>query len=203
MRVILASKSPRRKELLREVFEEFEIIVADCDESLFGLEPEEGVAEIARRKGAAVLDMLKNDRAALDRLGVHDVSELLILSSDTLVECDGIPLGKPRDDADAVRMLTMLSGRGHNVHTGVAIHYGGRCVFDTDTSEVVFKELSPDEIEAYVATGEPSDKAGSYGIQGKGGALVQCFVGRKDTIVGLSVALVEKLYSKIIKEEIQ
>ena len=186
MRVVLASKSPRRKELLKELFKEFDIISADCDESLpEDMHPQMGVAILAACKGEAVLGMTSSDD--------------LIISSDTLVELDGVALGKPTDAADAKRMLLSLSGRTHNVHTGVAVHYKGRVASGTDTSSVTFRALSDEEIDAYIATGEPMDKAGAYGIQGKGGALVSSFDGRFDTVVGLSVSLTKRLIEEVTK----
>lgn len=188
MRVILASKSPRRRELLSKLFCEFEIITRETDESLpRGVHPREGVAVLARRKGAAVKEEI-GDGA-------------LIISSDTLVELDGIALGKPKDSADAIRMLTELSGRTHNVHTGVAVHYGGRVLFDTATTAVTFRRMTKEEIESYVATGEPMDKAGSYGIQGMGGNFVSGYEGDYDTVVGLSLKLTEELINRITKDD--
>lgn len=186
MRVILASKSPRRKELLKQLFSEFDIISADCDESLpVGMHPSLGVALLAKRKGEAVLDMTNpND---------------LIISSDTLVELDGVALGKPSDKSEAVAMLTSLSGRTHNVHTGVAVHYNGKCLYETATTEVTFKALTREEIEEYVESGEPLDKAGAYGIQGGAGKFVSHIMGDFDTVVGLSMTLTERLVSEVIK----
>ena len=155
MRVILASKSPRRRELLGEIFENFEIITSDADETLPGeIHPREGVEILAVRKGGGVAE---------------DNPEALVISSDTLVELGGVPLGKPTDALDAKNMLRTLSGSIHRVHTGVAVHYKGRVVSGVDTTAVSFRELTDTEIDEYIATGEPMDKAGAYGIQGKGG----------------------------------
>ena len=185
MRIILASKSPRRRELLSELFSDFEIITAECDESLpEGVHPREGVEILAVRKGDAVLPLTS--------------SEDIIISSDTLVELDGEALGKPTDESDAFRMLRALSGRGHNVHTGVAVHYKGRVFSGASSTAVYFKELTDEEIDEYIATREPMDKAGSYGIQGLGGRFVTHHEGRFDTVVGLSVALVKKLVSEAV-----
>lgn len=185
MRIILASKSPRRRELLGQIYSEFEIISKEVDESLpEGVHPSLGVEILAKRKGEAVADLCRSDA--------------LIISSDTLVEKDGIALGKPVDEADAVRMLTELSGRSHNVHTGVAVHYKGRSFVGHKTTEVDFYPLSEETVKAYVATGEPMDKAGAYGIQGKGGSLVKEYRGDFDTVVGLSVSLTKELISKAV-----
>jgi len=182
MKIILASKSPRRRELLgaylSPLCREAEIIVREVDEELYGEPPLSGVATLAVRKGAAVY---------------REHPEALVVSSDTLVELDGVPLGKPTNAEDAVRMLKSLSGRWHNVHTGIAIHFLGRAYFGTATTRVRFRTLTDGEIRAYVSTGEPMDKAGAYGIQGKGGALVECYDGDFDTVVGFSTRLFQSL----------
>ena len=183
-RIILASKSPRRKELLGGLFEDFEIITREVDESLpKGVHPSEGVEMLAIRKGAAVRDI--------------EGDECLIISSDTLVELDGVALGKPLDGGDALRMLRALSGRGHNVHTGVAVHYRGKVYSGTDTTAVFFRTLSEEEIGQYIATGEPMDKAGAYGIQGGAGKFVTHYEGDYDTVVGLSMRLLKELIEGI------
>ena len=176
MKIVLASKSPRRKELLSSITEDFEIIVNECDETLpLGVEPGEGVEMLAVRKGKAVSSFLPDD--------------CLVISSDTLVELSGKALGKPEDEEDAFNMLRSLSGKAHNVHTGVAVHYKGRVFSGVDSTAVYFKELSDREIRDYIATGEPMDKAGSYGIQGLGGRFVEKYEGEFDTIVGLGLKL--------------
>ena len=180
MKVVLASKSPRRRELLSRIFDKFDILTKEVDESLpDDVSAERGVELLAVRKGAAVL-------AELD-------PNTLVISSDTLVELDGEPLGKPCDERDAFNMLRKLSGREHNVHTGVAIHYKGRVYSGVDTTAVAFRELTDKEILDYIATGEPLDKAGSYGIQGLGGALVSGYRGEYETVVGLSMGLLSGL----------
>ena len=185
MRVILASKSPRRKGLLRELFDSFEIITAEVDETLpESIHPREGVEILAVRKGAPV---------------AAENPDALVVSSDTLVELGGVPLGKPTDALDAKNMLRTLSGNTHRVHTGVAVHYKGRAVSGVDSTAVIFRTLSDVEIDEYIATGEPMDKAGAYGIQGKGGVFVSGYEGSFDTVVGLSVALTDRLCKEIVK----
>ena len=184
MRIILASKSPRRRQLLSEITENFEIITAECDETLpTDVHPKEGVGILAVRKGAAVCKSVGE--------------EAMIISSDTLVELDGKALGKPKDEDDARKMLRALSGRCHNVHTGVAVRYKGRVVSGVDSTAVYFKELSEEEIDWYISTNEPMDKAGSYGIQGLGGRFVTRYEGRYDTVVGLSAELVRRLMNEV------
>ena len=188
MKIVLASKSPRRKELLSLLYSDFEIITADVDETLpESVHPRDGVMILAERKGRAVAKRLS--------------PETLVISSDTLVEMDGVALGKPSDSLDAERMLSALSGRSHNVHTGVCVHYGGKAYIGVDSTRVVFHCLTEKTVKDYVATGEPMDKAGAYGIQGLGGALVKEYHGDFDTVVGLSVALTKKLIDKALSED--
>ena len=183
MRYILASKSPRRKELIGEIIPEFEIITSEADETLpESIHPREGVEILAIRKGEGV---------------AKANPDAVVISSDTLVELGGIPLGKPTDEADAVRMLRELSGKAHNVHTGVAIHYNGRVFSGVASTAVYFREMTDEEIKDYVSSGDPMDKAGSYGIQSGGGKFVEKIEGDYDTVVGLSLRLVKDLLSKI------
>ena len=190
MKVILASKSPRRREILGTVLKEFDIEVAECDETLPpSVHPREGVCELAERKGTATYEKLIAEG--------RDLSDTLVISSDTLVERDGEHLGKPTDEKDAYNMLKKLSGRAHNVHTGVALRVGERTVSATATTAVVFREMTDGEIWDYIATGEPMDKAGSYGIQGIGGKFVTGYEGDYDTVVGFSLNLFFELLSKM------
>ena len=185
VRVILASQSPRRRELLKEIFDSFEVKVADVDEELSSdIKPERGVEILAVRKGAAV---------------AKDEPEALVISSDTLVELGGTPLGKPRDKEHAFEMLSALSGREHRVHTGVAVHYRGRVASGVATTSVFFREISPEEMREYIDGGEPMDKAGAYGIQGEGGKFVEKICGDFDTVVGLSCRLTRELAEKVME----
>lgn len=185
--IILASASPRRKELLARLYDKFEIITSDVDESLpDGVHPCQGVEILAVRKGRAVAD---------------NHGDAVVISSDTLVEIDALPLGKPTSREDAFRMLRTLSGRYHNVHTGVAVHCGGRVRSGVASSRVKFKELSDTDIWAYIDTGEPMDKAGAYAIQGIGGAFIEGYDGDFDTIMGLSVSLTEALIRKVLGDD--
>lgn len=187
VKVILASKSPRRRELLSVLVPEFEIIVREVDETLpRGVHAGVGVGLLAIKKGEAV---------------AAEYPEALVISSDTLVELDGVSLGKPVDKNDACRMLRALSGRRHNVHTGVAVHYRGRCVFGVDSTGVIFRDITEDEIRGYVEGGEPMDKAGAYGIQGEGGKFVSSYDGAFDTVMGLSVSLTRELIDRVLGGE--
>lgn len=186
-KVILASKSPRRRELLSGIVPEFDIICAEVDEALpDGIHPRDGVGVLALRKGEAV---------ALSH------PESIVISSDTLVELDGVPLGKPIDREHAHEMLSLLSGKTHNVHTGVAVHYRGRAYSGVDSTRVTFREMTDSEIYEYIDSGEPMDKAGAYGIQGEGGKFVLGYDGKFDTVMGLSVSLTEKLIELAMEDE--
>lgn len=188
MKVVLASKSPRRRELLSTLVGDFDIITMEVDETLpDGITPLNGVELLAIKKGKAVADTLPIDT--------------VVISSDTLVEVDGTPLGKPSDAADAHKMLRALSGRGHNVHTGIAVHYMNKCYSGVDSTRVTFKSLTDEEIDAYIATGEPMDKAGAYGIQGLGGKFVEKYEGAYDTVVGLSCELLRKLMTALLGDK--
>lgn len=187
MKIVLASASPRRRELLSAVCKNFEIKTAETDEHLPpSVHPRDGVEILAVRKGRAVLDTLDESEAA----------DSVIISSDTLVELSGVPLGKPADAADAADMLRSLSGKRHNVHTGIAVHARGGVFSGVATTGVYFRDMSDGEIEDYIATGEPMDKAGSYGIQGLGGKFVDRIEGDFDTVVGFSMRLLGELLKK-------
>ena len=187
-RVVLASASPRRRELLGAITDSFEITTREVDESLpSGIHPREGVELLAVRKGRAVRDNLGDG--------------CVIISADTLVEMDGKPLGKPQSIDEARRMLRSLSGREHNVHTGTAVHYRGRVYSGVATTAVYFRELTDTEIDAYMATGEPMDKAGAYGIQGGTGRFVESYRGDYDTVVGLSVRLLSELIFRALEDK--
>lgn len=174
--IVLASASPRRKELLETAGLEFEISVADVDESIpLGIAPEDAAKMTAEKKALAVAENRKGD---------------IVIGADTIVVCGGRILGKPKDRADAVAMLTLLSGIEHEVMTGVCITDGKKTESFVQVSKVKFYELTAEEIEDYVSTGEPMDKAGAYGIQGKGSVLVEKIEGDYFNIVGLPVAKV-------------
>ena len=184
MKIILASASPRRRELLSAVCRDFEIKTAETDETLDeSIHPRRGVEILAIRKG----------RAVADTLGAEEVKNCVIISSDTLVELGGIPLGKPESAAHAKKMLRELSGKAHFVHTGIAVHAGGKLYSGVATTGVYFRELTDAEIDEYIATGEPMDKAGAYGIQGLGGKFVEKIEGDFDTVVGFSMRLLGEL----------
>ena len=179
-KIILASKSPRRAEILRAVGWEFETQAANIDETRH--ESEEAVSYVKR---------LAHEKAAtIAKLA----AEIAVLGADTVVVIDGEILGQPRDDEDARRMLTLLSGKWHEVLTGVALVRGeSESLIDHESTRVRFCELSPKEIDWYVATREPRDKAGAYAIQGRGAVFIEGIEGDYFNIVGLPVRLVYKM----------
>ena len=195
--MILASQSPRRRQLLEEAGFALVVRPADVDETpLPGEAPDELVARLSRAKAEAVRAALAAEAAATPSdTCVPGLEDGLLVAADTIVWlADGTALGKPADAADACRMLGLLGGRTHHVSTGVCLlHLGphaeplGARPF-VETTEVEFHELSPADIRAYVAGGEPLDKAGAYGIQGEGRLLVRAIRGNYDNVVGLPVA---------------
>ena len=173
-RFIVASASPRRRELLENIGFRFEIIPSDADESCEEkLSPEELVKELAKRKAESVFR--KN-------------TDSVVLGCDTVVEYGGTVLGKPSDRKEAAKMLRLLSGKVHNVHTGVYIVDKEKTVSFINTVRVEFYELSDELIESYVSTGESDDKAGAYGIQGLGSVLVKRISGDYFSVVGLPLS---------------
>ena len=178
MRIILASKSPRRKEILENLGLKFEIIVADADESSDIKEPDKLVTALAAKKGRAVLEKL-GDRA----------NGALVIACDTLVYANGEFLGKPRDRADAERMIKKLSGSFHYVVSGIFLWYNGKEAGAAAATKVIFDKLTDDDIAAYLDTSEPYDKAGAYAIQGKAGIYINSIEGDYFNVVGLPVNL--------------
>ncbi len=173
-RFILASASPRRKEILENAGFSFEIIVSDADENITeSLTPSETVEELAKRKALAVWENNK---------------DAVVFGCDTVVAVDGKILGKPRDDEEAYEMIKSLSGKVHTVSTGVCICSEEKLSVFSNTTEVEFYSLSDDTIKSYVATGESRDKAGAYGIQGFGRVLIKEIKGDYFSVMGLPVS---------------
>ena len=185
--IILASASPRRKELLEQIGLEFEICPAKGEEVISKSAPEEVVMELSEQKATEVAAMVKTYESGHGELMTPQ--DILVIGADTVVACDDTILGKPKDEADAKRMLTLLSGRKHAVYTGVTFVFldkNGRA-----------GALSEPEIDRYVATGEPMDKAGAYGIQGKCAIYIEGIEGDYNNVVGLPVARIYKELQKL------
>lgn len=184
--IILASASPRRQELLKLIFNSFDIIPADIDENIsddtpIDLRPE----KIAERK-------------AFHIAASHPDS--VVIGCDTAVIADEIMLGKPEDERDAIKMLKMLSGRVHKVITGNCLVYRGRVKSFSVVTEVEFYDLDDEEIDSYIATGDWRDKAGAYGIQGKAGLFVKRINGDYNNVVGLPCAELSRQLTNFLYE---
>jgi len=169
--MILASASPRRRELLSIITKDFTVIPSDVDEDFLpGTPPEEAVQLLSLRKAKHIAEKHPGQ---------------LVIGADTVVVLDGAVLGKPADKADAFRMLSALSGRTHTVFTGVALVKDRNESVFFESADVTFRQLSPEEIWDYIESGEPMDKAGAYGIQEKGALFVRGVNGDYFTVVGL------------------
>ena len=186
MKVILASASPRRRELMKLITEDFTAVAVDADETLpDNIEACDAAVYLARLKAEKAHEMFPDD---------------LVIGCDTTVVCDNKVLGKPADKEQASEFMKMLSGNVHAVFTGCCIICGDKsCCFRVGT-DVVFNKLSDDDIEAYISTNEPYDKAGGYGIQGKGALLVDRISGDFYNVVGLPVSRLNEVLKKFIKE---
>jgi septum formation protein len=180
--IVLASHSPRRAELLRSAGFEFVVRAADIDET-----PRPGEAAL---NYACRLAEEKN-------LAVESAPDEIVLAADTVVVLDSEIMGKPVDSAHARRMLTALSGRKHEVITAISLRSGRRILNDSESTAVWFSPLSEDEIESYVASGEPMDKAGAYGIQGIASRYIDRIEGSYTNVVGLPVAMVYRRMSEL------
>ncbi|MDE7122461.1 MAG: Maf family protein [Oscillospiraceae bacterium] len=178
MGIVLASGSPRRQELLKFITDDFELCPLSVDETL----PEGMPVEVAA--------MFLADKKA--KAGAELFPDQIVIGCDTIVILDDEIMGKPKDRDDAFAMLRRLSGETHTVMTGVALYYGTKSSVFTAETQVTFYELSDEEIHAYLDTGEPFDKAGAYGIQGKGALLVRYIEGDYFNVVGLPIAALSR-----------
>jgi len=194
MRLVLASGSPRRADLLRAAGYDFEIVVADVDESIRPDEkPEIYVRRLAAEKSAAAAGVARAARA-----GEGASQPPVILGADTVVVVEGEILGKPRDEADAEAMLRLLSGKRHMVVTGVSLRQGAYELGRVEQTSVYFRALSADEVAWYVASGEGRDKAGAYAIQGLASRFIPRIEGSYSNVVGLPVAAVAELLTSLL-----
>ena len=185
MGIVLASRSPRRRQLLEQMgLRDFRIVCSDADETASpGLTPPALVEALSARKAAAV----QHAAAAGD----------LIIAADTVVALDGRVLGKPADGPDAFAMLSALSGRRHQVYTGLTVVCGAQRLTEHEVTAVTFRSLSSAEICAYIATGEPMDKAGAYGIQGRGALFVEGMEGDYYNVMGLPVCRLGRILARL------
>lgn len=192
MKIYLASGSPRRRELLTQIGIEYEVLVSEADEECDIKDPALLVEELSKRKAKAVFDSLKG----------KEKSDYLVIGADTVVSIDGQILGKPADKKDAEKMLGELSGRAHEVYTGVTLCFlkNGQEKEKTfhEMTKVIFCEMSEEEIHEYAESGEPLDKAGAYGIQGLCAKYIRGIEGDYNNVVGLPIG---RLYQEM-KESI-
>lgn len=181
-RIVLASGSPRRQELLTRIgIRDFTVRVPQVEEWYpQGLTPPEIVSYISREKSQAV----------------PSEEDEIVITADTMVFLDDQRLGKPQDEADALRMLTALQGRRHTVCTGVTVRQGDRVLTESEATGVIFRPAEESELRAYIATGEPMDKAGSYGVQGKGALLVERLEGDFFNVMGLPVLRLSRMLAQ-------
>ena len=183
-KIVLASGSPRRQELLNRIgITDFDIRVPEAEETYpEGLTPQQVVEHLSRKKADAAMALCHGDE--------------IVITADTMVFLDDQRLGKPADEADALRMLTALQGRHHTVCTGVTVRQGDRSLTQCETTEVYFRTATERELLGYIATGEPMDKAGAYGIQGIGSLLVEKINGDYFNVMGLPVLRLSRMLAE-------
>ena len=184
MRVVLASKSPRRKQILKDLGVDFEVVTVDTKEYSNAKNPEIFVEDISREKGRAVLELI-------------DDKEALIISADTVVVLDDKILGKPKDEADAIKMLSDLSGKTHKVITSISLHFNGKVLTDHSVTEVPFDSIDEDSIKRYGDSKEPMDKAGAYAVQGKAAVWIKEINGCYFNVVGFPTHLFYDMLNRI------
>lgn len=184
MKIILASKSPRRQEILTNLGYDFEVITAETDESFDISEPSKLVMQLAKRKAYTVADL-------------HCDNNSVIIACDTVVATENEILGKPKDKQDARRMLSELSGNIHSVYSGLCLIKGDKILTDYCKTDVYFDKLTEKDIDWYISQNEWSDKAGGYGIQGKASVFIRKIDGDYFNVVGLPVNLLYKMLKEI------
>lgn len=194
--VILASASPRRKEILEGLGVEIKIITADVDESAEGVTAEQIAETLARKKCEAVMQKLDGNENAEEK-------ELPIISADTVVYAFGEIMGKPKNEKDAFRMLKKLAGKSHTVCTGICVGYKGETHCSSSSTRVFIDPLSDDEIQEYIDSGDPFDKAGAYGIQGVFSKHVSKINGCYFNVVGLPVNELSHLFYSVVGEKLR
>ena len=197
MKIILASASPRRKEILEGLGVDFSVLAADTDESCFLADPCEYASELARRKGQATWAKIKLRM----KEGIDD-SDAVIISADTVVFAEGEILGKPRDRDDAFRMIKLLSGTEHTVVTGIGVTVGGVTTTGYCATAVMVDPIPDSEIWRYIDSGDPFDKAGGYGIQGEFSKWVSGICGCYFNVVGLPANALNRLFFEVTGEHL-
>lgn len=186
MKLILASGSQRRKELMQMCGYEFDIVVSDADENIIETKPRELVTKLAELKARSVFEKLQQTE-----------EDYVVVGSDTVVAFNGEIIGKPTDSRNAAEILKKLSGNTHTVYTGVAVLTKDSVQLDCSTTDVTFATLNDDEIEKYIKTGEPMDKAGAYGIQGPFGMFVERIEGNYFTVIGMPLPMLYNMLKNV------
>ena len=188
-KIILASTSPRRRELLTQIGLKFEIMPSHKEERMQGNRPAQVVMGLAMHKAEAIFG----------QVGEDEKTDVLVIGADTIVALDNIILGKPKDEADALKMLWFLQGKTHQVYTGVCMMTSDKAQVFYEKTDVTMYPADEEQLIEYIRTGEPMDKAGSYAIQGQGCVLVQEIHGDYNNVVGLPVA---QIWQRLMKDEI-
>lgn len=199
MKIVLASASPRRRELLSSLGVDYTVLASGVEEKVTETEPYKVVEQLSAQKAGDVLQKLLTAAGENPDAPIWDGGgDLLVIGADTIVALDGRILGKPADEGDAAKMLRLLSDRGHQVYTGVTLyhHSQGKTLQRTfhECTQVHFFPMAEEEINWYISTGEPMDKAGAYGIQGLGSRFVRAIEGDYSNVVGLPVS---RLYQEL------
>ncbi len=195
MKIILASASPRRRELLEQIHIPFEVLVSDVEEQITTTVPRLLVQELSRQKAQVVFSTLLKNQGA-------EAGDVLVIGADTVVACDGQILGKPKSEAQAEEMLSLLQGRTHQVYTGVTLLYREKSHSFYEETAVSFYPMSREEIAAYVNTKDPMDKAGAYGIQGLCARYISGIEGDYNNVVGLPVGRLYQELKTILPEDV-
>lgn len=195
MKIILASASPRRRELLEQIHIPFEVSISDVEEQITTTVPRLLVQELSRQKAQAVYSTLLKNQG-------DEAGDVLVIGADTVVACDGQILGKPKSEAQAEEMLSLLQGRTHQVYTGVTLLYRGKSHSFYEETAVSFYPMSREEIAAYVNTKDPMDKAGAYGIQGLCARYISGIEGDYNNVVGLPVGRLYQELKTILPEDV-
>ena len=198
MKIVLASGSPRRRELLTGLGLDYSVLVSGVEEHVTEKEPARVVEELSAQKAGDVLHKLLSEVSRQELQHWDGREDLLVIGADTIVAADGQILGKPASERDAAEMLGELSGRQHQVYTGVTLYFHSQGEIRGHTfhecTQVQFYPMTEEEISWYISTGEPMDKAGAYGIQGLGSRFVKAIEGDYSNVVGLPVA---RLYQEL------
>ena len=198
-RIILASASPRRRELLTQIGLKFEVMPSDKAENMQGNRPAQVVMGLAMDKAEDIFGQIVSECSDETADSKAEKEEILVIGADTIVALDDIILGKPKDEAEALKMLCFLQGKTHQVYTGVCMMTADKTQVFYEKTDVTMYPADEEQLRQYIRSGEPMDKAGSYAIQGRGCVLVQEIHGDYNNVVGLPVA---EIWQRLMRDEI-